>query len=82
VGETNFNLSNNDIEQFNNNGDNVKVANAKSPVVVSGADAVQTTGNSNKIDMKPKEPESVWSKLFGWIKRGWNWIGSLFSKPS
>ena len=82
MGDTNFNMSNNDIEQFNTNGDNVKVANSKAPVVVSGGDAVQTTGNSNKLDMAPKEQESVWSKVGGWLKKGWNWVTGLFGKPS
>jgi hypothetical protein len=65
-----FNITNSKIEQVNDTGDNYKIANNSAPVVVSGGEAVQTTGTNNKVAVAPKE-QSVWAKLWDKVKAGW-----------
>ena len=80
MGETNFNLSNNNIEQFNSKGDNVKIANNKGPVVVSDSDVIQTTGNDNEIKMAPKNKDYIGSAIYGWLLMAWKWSFGFFNK--
>jgi len=69
-----FNISNSKIEQLNDAGDNLKISNNSAPVVVSGSDAVQTSGTNNMVEVAPKEKPSFGEKVWEWVKGCWKWI--------
>lgn len=66
-----FNISHSKIEQLNDVGDNVKIANNRAPVVVSEKEVIQTTGDGNKIQVERTEDSSLLSKFCDWIKGLW-----------
>ena len=69
-----FNITNSKIEQLNDAGDNLKISNNSAPVVVSGTDAVQTSGTNNMVEVAPKDEPSFWANVWEWVKGGWKWI--------
>jgi hypothetical protein len=74
-----FNIAHSKIEQVNDTGANYKVANNSAPVTVSGGDSVQTIGTGQTVRASLSERQSVVAKLWGWVRRAWNW---MFGKPA
>ncbi len=68
-----FNITNSKIEQLNDQGNNLKIANNSAPVVVSGGDTVQTAGDGNMVETIQNE-KSIWGRLWQSLKSGWKAI--------
>jgi hypothetical protein len=71
-----FNIKNSNIEQFSESGSNYKVTNNDGPVVISGSNAVQTTGSENEVDAVQSGSPSILAWLWAKVKSWWKvWFG-------
>lgn len=71
-----FNITNSQVGQLNDQGDNYIVAGNQAPVAVTHPDAqaTQTTGEGNRVNVEPKQ--SVWAALWKKVK---GWVLNLFT---